>query len=91
MAQKISQHMIEYVLGSIDHDVNISELSRILGIHSSTLWFKISGKRKWDVENWLDLLCVTGNMKAEEGKIIIKSHLPKPHVERFKSIHKRYV
>jgi hypothetical protein len=91
MAQKISQHMIEFALGSIDHDVNITQLSRMLGINTSTLWFKISGKRKWDVESWLDLLCATGNMKIEKGKIVIKTNIPEAHVERFKSIHKRYV
>jgi hypothetical protein len=91
MAQKISQHMVEYALGSIDHDVNITEVSRILDINTSTLWFKISGARKWDVETWLDLLCVTGNMKINKGKIVIETNVPAAHIERFKKLHKRYV
>ena len=91
MTQKISQHMIEYALGSIPHDVNITEMSRMLEINTSTLWFKVAGNRRWDVETWLDLLCALGQMKAEKGKIIIKTHIPDNHVERFKNLYKRYV
>jgi hypothetical protein len=91
MSQKISQHMVEYALGSIDHDVNITEIARLLGKNTSTLWFKVAGQRKWDVETWLELLCVTGNMKIQNGKIIINTHIPGPHVERFKKLHKQYV
>ncbi len=90
MVQKISQHMVEFALGSISHDVNITEISRILNINTSTLWFKVSGSRKWDVETWLDLLCVTGAMKIEKGKIVIKTHIPDAHIARFKKLHKKY-
>lgn len=91
MTQKISQHMVEYSLGSIPHDVNITEIARILEINTSTLWFKIAGERRWDVETWLDLLCALGAMKVEKGKIIIKTDIPDNHVDRFKKLHKRYV
>jgi hypothetical protein len=90
MAQKISQHMVEFALGSITHDVNITEISRLLNLNTSTLWFKVAGDRRWDVETWLDLLCVTGALKADKGKIVIKSHVPDSHVERFKRLHNIY-
>ena len=90
MTQKISQHMIEYALGSIPHDVNITQISRMLDINTSTLWFKVAGNRKWDVETWLDLLCALGMMKAEKGKIIIKTNIPDNHIKRFKSLYKQY-
>ena len=83
--------MIEFALGSIDHDVNITEISRIMDINTSTLWFKVSGSRKWDVESWLDILCVTGALKVERGKIVISTHIPDAHLNRFKKLHKRYV
>ena len=91
MTQKISQHMIEYALGSIPHDVNITEISRTLEMNTSTLWFKVAGSRRWDVETWLDLLCALGHMKVESGKITIKTHIPENHVERFRKLYKQYV
>ena len=82
--------MIEYALGSIPHDVNITEISRTLDINTSTLWFKVAGERKWDVETWLDLLCALGVMKVDNGKITIKTNIPDSHVRRFKNLYKRY-
>lgn len=90
MTTKISQHIVEYALGSIPHDVNIAELARILELNTSTLWFKVAGNRRWDVETWLYLLCAMGVMKAEKGKITIKTHIPDNHLEKFKKIHKKY-
>jgi hypothetical protein len=90
MTQKISQHIIEYTLGSVPHDVNITEISRQLGMNTSTLWFKVAGSRKWDVETWLDLLCVMGALKVEEGKITIRTHIPDSHIARFKKLYKKY-
>jgi len=83
--------MVEYALGSIPHDVNITHLSNTLGINTSTLWFKVAGNRRWDVETWLDLLCALGYLKAEKGKLVIKTHIPENQMERFRKLYKQYV
>ena len=82
--------MIEYALGSIPHDVNITAISRMLEINTSTLWFKVAGNRRWDVETWLDLLSALGVMKVEDGKITIRTHIPDNHIKRFKELYKQY-
>jgi hypothetical protein len=88
--QKISQEIIEQVLKEIEEEVNITKIARILGRNVSTIWFKISGNRKWDVETWLRVLNVLGIMRYKNGKIIIDCKLTPGVEKKFRENYKRY-
>ena len=90
LMQKLSQEIVVKALEDIEDEVNITRLARILGRNVSTVWFKVSGNRKWDVETWLTTLNAIGLMRYEKGKIIIECELPNGWEAKFRENFRRY-
>lgn len=75
--------MIEEALNLFEADINISKLSKAIGMNISTMWFKIAGRRKWDVETWLMVLYILGMAEIEHDVIRINFHINKSRLDKF--------
>ena len=77
----LAQVIVEHCLNKLEKDLNILQLSNALKMVNSTLWFKLAGKRKWDVETWITVLYIADACRIRDGKIVIMCPLP-DHVRR---------
>lgn len=62
--------------------VNITFMSRVTGTAKTSLWFYISGMRKWNVESWFRCLACLGMVEVLEDGIKIKTR----HTEDIKAM-----
>ncbi len=90
MSKKLSHEIIEKALASIEDEVNVTRIANLLNRNISTIWFKVSGNRKWDVENWLLLLNIIGKLRYEKGKLIIECDLPPSWEQKLRENYRRY-
>lgn len=54
-----------------DMDIDIKALSDAVGVSNTNMWFYFHGKRKWNLETWLDTLACLGILRTRENCIII--------------------
>jgi hypothetical protein len=55
-----------------DMDIDIKALSEAVGVSNTNMWFYFHGKRKWNLETWLDTLACLGLVKTTANSIIIQ-------------------
>ena len=72
-----------------DMDIDIKALSEAVGVSNTNMWFYFHGKRKWNLETWLDTLACLGLLRASKNGIHID--IPQTAQERghFMSLRKQ--
>lgn len=64
-------------------EINVSALSRDLGVSHTNIWFYLRGLRKWNVEVWLDTLAAFRKLKINGDTIQLDIPLTPEMKERF--------
>ncbi len=70
-SQLQGHRILESILDEFDEDISIPRLQEKTGVTYTGLWYCLRGKRKWNVELWLDVLMSLGVVDVEKDKIVI--------------------
>lgn len=65
-----------------EHEVNIAKLSRAMRRPTPSIWNKISHKRRWDFQTFIEVLWVMGYGEYRNNRIQLKVPLEPKEVKR---------
>lgn len=68
--------IITRVMDKSGHEINVSRLAQQINKPVPSVWNKVSHRRRWDAETWLQTLFVLGYAKTDkQGRIVISANI----------------
>ena len=70
---------------------DLPELARVIDGSYTNMWFYAEGKRKWNLEVWLDVLAALGALRLANNRVVLELNLTDSEKNRFRKIRKSWL